>query len=107
MKTFKRKSVGQTDPFRIINPLHIYLEKNIDFTLAISCVKRERKMLRNGLCLFVCLFEALRPSEFFSHFGTASWVLPVLRNGDEMSCSRTQLRAPGEDRTCDLAIKTN
>ena len=54
----------------------------------------------------VCLFEALRPGQqYVSHFGTTSWVLPVLSYADEASCSRTQHRAPGEDRTHDLAIK--
>ena len=58
------------------------------------------------VCLFVCLSEALRPGQqFFSHFGTASWVYPVLSNGDEVFCSRTQHRAPGEDLTHNLAIK--
>ena len=56
----------------------------------------------------VCLFEALRPGQqFFSHFGTASWVKPVLSDGVEVSCSRTQHHAPGEDRTRDLAIKSD
>ena len=55
----------------------------------------------------VCLFEVLRPGQqFFSHFGTASWVLPVLSNEDEVSCSRTQQRAPGEDQIRNLAIKS-
>ena len=39
---------------------------------------------------FVCLFEALYPrQELFSHFGRASWVKPVLSNGDEVSSTRT------------------
>ena len=57
---------------------------------------------------FVCLFvwvEALIPSlQFFSHVGMFSWVEPVLSNEDEVSCSRTQHRAPGEIQTFDLAI---
>ena len=58
------------------------------------------------LVLFVWV-EALRPSQqFFSHVRTISWVEPVLSNEDEVSCSRTQHRAPGEIRTHDLAIKT-
>ena len=49
--------------------------------------------------------EALRPSQqSFSHVGTFSWIEPVLSN--EVSCSKTQHRAPGEIRTCDLAIKS-
>ena len=53
------------------------------------------------------LFEALCPGQqFFSHFGTSSWVYPVLSNWDEVSCSRTHYRAPGQDRTRDLAIKS-
>ena len=37
-------------------------------------------------CSFNCLFEALRPGQqFSSHFGRASWVLPELSNGDEVS----------------------
>ena len=57
--------------------------------------------------LFVYLFGALRPDQqFFSYFVMASWVYPVLINGDEVSCSRTQHHAPDEDRTCDLAIKS-
>ena len=31
----------------------------------------------------------------------------VLSNWDEVSCSRTQHRAPGEDRTRDLAIESD
>ena len=50
---------------------------------------------------------ALRPSQqFFSHVGTFSWVEPVLCNEDEVSCSRTQQRAPGEIGTCNLKIKS-
>ena len=54
---------------------------------------------------FVCLlvFKALRPGQqFFSHFGKFSLVLPVLSKGYEVSCSRTQHRAPGEDLTRNL-----
>ena len=51
--------------------------------------------------------EALRPSQqLFSHVGTFSWVEPALSNEDEVSCSRTQHRTPGEIRTRDLAIKS-
>ena len=42
---------------------------------------------RIGKVSYLCLFEALQ--QIFSHFGTASCVLPVLSNGDELSCSRT------------------
>ena len=53
-----------------------------------------------------CLFEALcRGLQFCSHFWTTSWAWPVLSDVDEVSCSRTQHCAPGEDRTHDLAIK--
>ena len=42
-------------------------------------------------------FEALHSSkQFFSHVGTFSCVEPVLSNEVEVSCSRTQLCAPGE-----------
>ena len=52
-------------------------------------------------------FEALRPSQqFFSRFGTFSWVEPILSNEDKASCSRTQHRTSGEIRTHDLAIKS-
>ena len=51
------------------------------------------------LCLFVCSFEALCPGQqLFSHFETVSWVYPELSNGDKVTCSWTQHRAPGEDR---------
>ena len=50
--------------------------------------------------------EALRPSQNFSVVGTFFWVEPVLSNEDEVFCSRTQHRAPGEIRTHDLAIKS-
>ena len=51
--------------------------------------------------------EAFHPSQqFFSHVGMFSWVEPVLSNGDEVSCSRTQHLASGEIRTRDLAIKS-
>ena len=34
-----------------------------------------KKVLDSRKSLFVCLFEALCPGQqFFSHFGTASWV---------------------------------
>ena len=56
---------------------------------------------------FLCLFEALNPGQqFFSHFGKVSWVLPVLSNGKEVSCSKTQHRYPGKNRTHDLAFKS-
>ena len=68
------------------------------------------KSLGMTLVYFVCLFVwALRPmasQQLFSHFVTASWVKPVLSNGDDVSCSRTQQCYPGEDQTCDLAIKS-
>ena len=51
--------------------------------------------------------ESLRPrQQFFSHIGMFSWVEPVLSNKNEMSCSRTQHRTPGEIRIRDLAIKS-
>ena len=51
--------------------------------------------------------EALRPSQqFFSHVGTFSLVEPVLSNEDEVSCSNTQNRSPGENRTHDLVINS-
>ena len=57
--------------------------------------------------ILFALVEALRPGQhFFSHVGMFSWVKPVLSNENEKSCSRTQHRAPGEIRTCDLAIKS-
>ena len=56
---------------------------------------------------FLVRVEALRPSQqFFSHVGTFSWVEPVLSNEDEVSCSRTQHRAPCEIQTRDLVIKS-
>ena len=59
------------------------------------------------ICCFFFLVEALHISQhFFSHVGTFSWVEPVLSNEDEVSCSMTQHRAPGEIRTRDLAIKS-
>ena len=62
---------------------------------------------RKRICLFVYLFAALRPGQqFFSHFGTTSWVYLVLSNWDEVSFSRTRHRDPGDDRTRDLAIKS-
>ena len=51
------------------------------------------------ICLFVCLSEVLRPGQQFSVI-----LGRLLGNGDEVSCSKTQPRAPGEDRTRDLAI---
>ena len=51
--------------------------------------------------------EALHSSQqFFSHVKTFSWVEPVLCNKDEVSCSRTQYRDPGEIGTRVLAIKS-
>ena len=47
------------------------------------------------MLLFVCLFEALLPGQqLFSHFGFL--VLTSTKQWDEVSCSRTQHRAPGE-----------
>ena len=71
---------------------------------SITRFKPHRTLL--GLSLFVCLKLYVLVNNFFSHFGTASCVLPVLSNGDEVSCSRTQHRAPGKDRTRNLAIKS-
>ena len=56
--------------------------------------------------VFPLWVEALRPNQYFSHVGTISWVEPELSNEDEVSCSRTQHRIPGEILTCDLAIKS-
>ena len=59
-----------------------------------------------SLQIIFVLFEVLRPGQqFFSLFGMASWVEPVLSNWDKGSCSRTQRCTPGEDRTRNLAIK--
>ena len=62
------------------------------------------------ICLFICLFVlfvAFRLSQhFFSHVGSFSWVEPVLSNENDVSCSRTQHRAPGEIRTRNLTIKS-
>ena len=64
-------------------------------------------LLDSRTSLFVRFIEALHPGQqFFSHFGTASWLKPVLSNGDEVSCSRTQHCALGVDRTHNLAIKS-
>ena len=52
--------------------------------------------LAKFLLKIVCLFEALRYGQQF--FGMASWVKPVLSNGDEVSSSRTHHHAPGGDR---------
>ena len=53
------------------------------------------------------LFEALRHGQqFFSHVRTACWAYLILSHGDEVSCSRTQHRAPGAIRTRDHAIKS-
>ena len=58
-------------------------------------------------CLFV-LVEALRPNQqFFKHVGTFSWVEPKLSISEEVSCSRTQHRAPSEIQTHDLAITSH
>ena len=47
--------------------------------------------------VFFVLVEALRNSQqFFRNVGAFSWVEPVLSNGDEVPCSRTQQRAPGD-----------
>ena len=50
-----------------------------------------------GLILLFCLG--------WGFTSTFSWVEPVQSNEDEVSCSRTPHRAPGEIRTRDLAIK--
>ena len=53
------------------------------------------------------LFEALHSGQqFFSQFGTGSWVKPVLSNQDEESCPRIQRHALGEDQTFNLAINS-
>ena len=72
-----------------------------------TCKNEDDPIKNEGtrICLFVCLRLYVPVNNFFSHFGMASWVKPVLSNGDEVSCSKTQFRAPGEDRTRDLAIK--
>ena len=50
---------------------------------------------------FFVWVEGLSPSQqFFRHVGTFSWVEPILSNEDEVSCSRTQHRAPGEIQPC-------
>ena len=55
------------------------------------------KYVPHSLFFLFVLFEALRPSQqFFSHVWTFSLVEPVLSNADEVSCLRTQHRAPGE-----------
>ena len=52
------------------------------------------------------MFEALRPGhKFISHFGTASWLYQVLSNNEyELSCLRTEHRAPGEDQTRNFGV---
>ena len=45
-------------------------------------------------------------NNFFSCVGKFSWVEPVLSNGYEVSCSRTQNHAPGDIQTRDLAIES-
>ena len=48
--------------------------------------------------LFVCLFVRGFTSRVNNlSFWETSWVIPVISNGDEVSCSRTKHRAPGED----------
>ena len=60
------------------------------------------------MVLFVCLFVLgfTSRSTIFRSFWTADWVKPVLSIGDEVSCSRTQHRAPAEDRSRDFTTKS-
>ena len=52
----------------------------------------EKTCFLHMLFVFV-LFEALCLGEqFFSYVGMVSWVKPVPSNGDEVFCSRTQVR---------------
>ena len=78
--------------------------------VSISIPQDEKNLffVRKFICLFFFVWvEALRPSQqFFSHVGTFSCIVQVLRNGNEVSCSRTQHHAPGEIRTRDLAFKS-
>ena len=61
----------------------------------------------SSLSKFFVWVETLSPcQQFFSLVGTFSWFETVLSNEDEVSCSRTQHRIPGEIRTRDLAIKS-
>ena len=55
---------------------------------------------------YVCLFVYLRLYIVVNNFSVILGRLPVLSNGDDVSCSRKQHRAPGEDRSPDLAIKS-
>ena len=76
---------------------------NLISFLIISHHVPKRREVR--LFLFVWV-KALCPSQqFSSNVETFSWVQPVLSNGDEVFCLRTQHRTPGEIGTCDLAIK--
>ena len=77
-------------------------EARLKFTLNLQILSGLVEGINN--CLFVWV-EALRPSQLFSHVETFSWVEPVLRNEDEVSCSWTPHRAPNEIQTSDLAIK--
>ena len=52
-------------------------------------------------------FRLCPGKHFFSHVGTFSWVEPELSNEDEVSCSRTQHRAPDETQTHNIAIKSS
>ena len=54
--------------------------------------------------LFVWVEDLLPSQQFFSHVATFSLVEPVLRNKDEVSCSRKQHCAPGEIRTRDNTV---
>ena len=62
------------------------------------------------MVLFVCsfVFKALRPGQqCLGHFGTPGFLgLTSTKQGGEVSCSRTQHRAPGEVRTRDLTMKS-
>ena len=81
---------------------NIYKSKSlvIKSTVKYTCIQTRFK--RRKFCCFLFCF-ALRPGQqFFSHFGTES---TLISNGDEVSCTRTQHRAPSEDRTHDLAIR--
>ena len=58
---------------------------------------------------FVSLFGLrlyVQVNIFLSYVGTFSWVEPVLSNGEEVSCSKTQHRTPGEIRIRNLTIKS-
>ena len=61
-------------------------------------------MQKKHVCLFVWGFMFW--STFFTNCGTASLVYQVLRNQDEVPCSRTENRTLGDDQICDLVIKS-